>query len=986
MIGNTISHYRVLQRLGEGGMGVVYKAQDTRLERFVALKLLPDGFAHDREARERFQREARATSALNHPNICTTYDVGEDEGRVFIAMEFLDGMTLRELLQSGPLELDRLIGIAIQVADGLDAAHTEGIVHRDIKLANIFVTKSGRVKILDFGLARRTVPRSVSISTPPEQEIPVLEDKLTGTGFLGTAAYMSPEQALGKQLDARTDLFSFGVVLYEMATGHAPFRGDTTGILFLSIVQESPAPPVELNPDVPEQVQQIINKCLVKDRDHRYQYASEIRADLEQVKSGLALKRTARPEVREIADARKPRPVSPQDGTGHAAGDSASAVGQTATPASATSDADVKRKQRRRNLAAALTAFVLLAVVGIFYLNSHKTTAIAGTDTIVVADFTNTTGDPVFDVSLRQGLAAQLAQSPFLSLVSDSTIAQTLSLMGKPRDTRLNHQLARDVCQRTGARATIEGGISGLNAPYQLQIRAVDCRSGATLAQVRTSAASRDQVLAALGDAAGGMRKKLGESLATVEKYSAPPENVTTSSLEALQAYGFGYQAMNANEDFKGAVPFFQRATTFDPNFAMAYARLATSQSYSGDAQGAAESSRKAYELRHRATEREQFYIEGAYEMNQRGDYQAAAKVYEAWAQAYPRDDIPPNNLAAVYGLLGDREKELAVIQKSLQLDPSNGIGYANLAAVYVQLNRLDEVKATIEEARSRNLDLPNLHIAQYLVAFLQNDPATMGREMDFLMSKPGFEPHALYMESEVAAYGGQVLRARQLANRVVDNLQRAGNKDGAAAYEVQAALREALVGNTGTAKTMANEALGLSELSYVQAVAAIVLAFAGDSAKAMESADSLAQRFPANTSIQNHYLPMIRDAVAIQKRESAKAVDAISTGGPYEMGTPVWMNYLRLYPVYLRGQVYLEAHEAGKALTEFQKIVDRPGVTLTEPIGSLAHLGLARAYVLTGDSDKAKLAYQDFFALWKDADPDVPILKQARMEYAKLQ
>ena len=327
MIGTTISHYRVLERLGEGGMGVVYKAQDTRLERFVALKLLPDGFAHDREARERFQREARATSALNHPNICTTYDVGEHEGRAFIAMEFLDGTTLREVVQSGPVELGRLIDIALQITDGLDAAHTEGIIHRDIKLANIFVTRSGRVKILDFGLGQEDIARSGSISTPPEQEIPVLEDKLTGTGFLGTAAYMSPEQALGKQLDARTDLFSFGVVLYEMATGHAPFRGDTTGILFLSIVQESPVPPTS-------SILMFQRSCSGSSTSAwsktgiRYQYASEIRADLEQVKSGLALKGTARPEVRDTADARKPRPVSPQDGTGHVAGDSASAVGQ----------------------------------------------------------------------------------------------------------------------------------------------------------------------------------------------------------------------------------------------------------------------------------------------------------------------------------------------------------------------------------------------------------------------------------------------------------------------------------------------------------------------------------------------------------------------------------------------------------------------------------------------------------------------------------
>jgi serine/threonine protein kinase/tetratricopeptide (TPR) repeat protein len=975
--GQMVSRYRVLERLGSGGMGVVYKAQDTQLGRFVALKFLPEDFADNPKLRDRFQREARAASALNHPNICTVYDIGESHGRIFMAMEFLDGCTLKDLVVSGPLELDRLCLIGMQALDGLEAAHREGVIHRDIKPANIFVNKKDRVKILDFGLAK--VARTSQARTGEEETAGDESEQTTAGTTLGTMPYMSPEQVLGRPLDPRSDLFSFGVTLFEMATGEMPFRGDTTGTLLLSIVQDVPVPVAQLNSGMPVELQRIINKCLEKDREYRYQRAADVRADLWHLQSD---RRTgAFPTAENAARASAPKSVS--DSSMTTAEPSDKGVIGAALPAQ-----QLLRSPRARKAGVTIALGLIVAVVaGVLYFRLRQPALLTDKDTIVLADFTNSTNDPVFDGALRQGLEAQLAQSPFLAIVSEQRTQQTLRQMGKPSDTRLTPEIAQEVCQRTNSAAVLHGSIAQIGSQYSLVLIAVSCAGGESLASTKAEAPDKSHVLDALNDASSSMRSKLGESLSSVQKFDTPVEQATTPSLEALQKYSLARKIQLGQGDNAGAVPFYQRAIGLDPNFAMAYAALGACYYNLGETSLAAQNTTKSYELRERVSETERFGIESRYQHFVTRDLQKARQSYDLWAQTYPRNYIPANNLGVIHDSLGQFSKSVDEYSKALKIEPSSGLTYANLVGSYLFLNRLQDAGATAAEAQSKKLDSPALRLNLYRLAFLQNDTGGMAQQLAWSAGKPGVENAMLRLEADTAAYAGHLDKAREISIRAIESAKRAGEKEAAAGYESDMAFREAVLGNVKEAEQHATAALALSSGRDVQYGAALALAAAGNS-KAESLADQLHKQFPEDTIVQFMYLPTIRAELALRRKDPAKAIDDLQTAAPYELGSPGNTAAFTpsLYPIYVRGQAYLAAHRGSEAASEFEKIIKWRGVVQNQPIGPLAYLALARANVLEGDTTNARSAFQEFFNLWRDADSDIPILQQAKIEYAKLQ
>ena len=962
LIGKKVTHYRILALLGGGGMGVVYKAEDLKLGRRVAIKFLPSELASDPKALARLESEARAASALDHRNICSIYELDEHEGQPFIVMQLLEGQTLQEEMESTqgtPLPLTKVLSIAVQVAEGLRAAHEKGFIHRDIKPANIFVTMSNEAKILDFGLAKgiedEVGERDESEASEANRAVNMRSAdslRLTLTGLhMGTAFYMSPEQVRGEKLDARTDIFSFGLVLYQMLSGQRAFPGKSTAVVHDGILHQDPVPIRQINPEAPEELATIVKHAIEKDPDLRYQSAAAIAADLKLLQTRLA-------------------------GT---------LEGTAATTNSVA--ARSRRTHRSTFWAVWIPTLLVLFAVLVIYIVRHppvKAGKLAEKDTIVVADFNNSTGDRVFDDTLRQGLSAQLEQSPFLNLLTDQRISETLALMTQPKDARLTHQMATEVCERTGSAATVEGSVAALGSQYVLNLKAVNCHTGDLLADEQRTANSKEQVLNVLADAATHLRQKLGESLSSLQKFDAPPDEVTTSSIEALNAFTLGKKAVRTTGDF-AAIPFFLRAVQLDPNFAEAYVALGSSYSNTREQDRATANMEKAFALRDRVSARERFHITALYHQLNTVDLPKAEEACQLWTQSYPRDPLPLEWLGNISLWRGDYVQGLEFLRAAEQRRENNIPYYFNQVEAYFSLNRTKEARATVKKALDSNLEPADYYPLLYFIDFLDGNTAGMQADAAWAAGKTNVEIELLNEQSDTEAYYGRRREAWELSLKAVRAVRRDNESERPAIAMGNAAVREAEFGNSARALQAADWAMSLAPTRDIKILAALAFARAGFIKRAQAMADEVARENPSNTPLNYYWLPTIRAAIELNLNHPLQAVELLQVSTSYELGSVPLLPQATMYPAFVRGEAYLRLKDGAKAAREFQKLIDHPGCVLNYPLGALAHLGLGRAYALAGETTKARSAYRDFFALWKDADPDIAILRQAKAEYVSL-
>jgi eukaryotic-like serine/threonine-protein kinase len=944
MIGQTISHYRVVSQLGSGGMGVVYEAEDTRLGRHVALKLLASEACCDPQAMDRFLREARIISSLSHPHICTLHDIGDHNGQQFMVMELLEGESLRQRIARGPIAPEELLDLGVQIADALDAAHNHNVVHRDVKPANLFITRRGIAKVLDFGVAKLS---EVERGETDGLDVTRASHEVTTSGSaIGTVAYMSPEQARGQELDPRSDLFSFGVVLYEMATGKSPFAGPTSAVIFEGILAKTPAAPSALNAAIPLEFDRIVFKALEKDRETRYQGAAEMRADLKRLK-------------RETETGRTATTAEPQ----HPAAGATSTAPRTPRP--------------RRALWIAAPVMMIAASAGLVFWQSQRAPALTERDTVVLADFTNRTGDSMFDGTLSEALAVQLRQSPYLNLLPEQQVSATLRLMGRDPMTPVTADVAREVCQRTAARATLGGTIASLGSSYVLTLRALDCVNGTTLAEEQVQAGSKEQVLGALGTAASRFRERLGESLNMVQRYDTRVEEATTPSLEALKAYTQGMITRRTQGDFE-SLPFFRRAIELDPNFALAHARLGTVLSNLNERDEAEKAATRAYELRDKVSERERLYIEARYYTTVTRDHTKAIEAYRLLIATYPDDYAAHTNVGSLYRNRGMEKEAIASLEQAVRLAPDQPLPRTNLAGAYIDEGRFDDARKQYEEVLKLQ-DAISARNGLLVIATLLQDRDLADAQIQAVRGRRD-EVEMLLQRSLVALYRGRPAEAAKLSSDRFARLQAANRLEFAGESFLGVAVNLAALGRRD---------LAAAELARVREHK---LLREGDTDERVALGGLLGDRRLAESNLEAaiaHIRKVSRPEDGDKAERAMRALAALAAGrhqDAYDLASAVGMDDPdHRNTILVAGVAAYNLRRWADAIRNFEALRGF-GIKLgVSSIPGFVQVMLARSYAASGRTADARKAYEAAFALWPDAEPDMPLFVEAKREYAAL-